>query len=185
MRTKLLYALLLCLFLTAFSHAASIGTFGIKLDLNGDHEFSGPGGSADYDIVSGTGISLVLESLVDQHTWAFGVGLEFCLPHEIDYDPGDPKFTFLPVYMIMSTDPDEVVSLAGYLGYNLSFSGNDDYDGGADLSGGLFLGVGIGAYMDRFRIEVRYSMYEGDIDYGGGSVDVTHTELSLLVGLVF
>lgn len=186
MKNSLMLVVILCLCSGVSLYGVSVHSLGLKLDLRGNHEFSGTGGSEEYDVEKGSGLSFVFESLSDQHEWAFGFGFEFFKPHEIDVDNSDPAFSFLPLYFIISTAPDGAAVFSGHFGYSISFTGNGDYKGDAELSGGIYTGVGIGHYFEHARIELRYSLYQGEAEYEGlGEINVTQREFSFVVAFLF
>jgi hypothetical protein len=68
------------------------------------------------------------------------------------------------------------------LGFSLIHDGNADYEGSADLEGGLVFAIGGGAkFADNMKAEMTYEVNKGEY----GSADVDYKRLRLSWGMSF
>ncbi len=183
--------------------------FGVGLDFPGPHEWSPSEGSTSTSTTfnSKMGIEIFSEyfaplfkaSLIN---FEIGFGAAYLFPREIEIevdmigDPvaGNPTVSYIPLYLLgqISINAKNSMSIYGKarFGYD-AFLASKDYAGGADLAGGLFLGLGGGVILTHnVFVELSYQKLHGsfEMDYyfdrGEYTMDVTQTNLSILIGLI-
>ncbi|MFC1582041.1 hypothetical protein ACFL4W_00745 [Planctomycetota bacterium] len=126
-----------------------------------------------------------------------GIGVEIMMMQKFDDEDvgGDPAFAFYPVYavfMFHAKKSERRITGFGQVtaGWNLGFSGNDDYGVNWDLWGAYHYGIGGGAiFFDRIRAEVRWNVYAGigedDAGLNRPTQNVEYSTISLRVGYKF
>lgn len=126
---------------------------------------------------------------------AIGIGATYNVDRKLTDRSG--QFSFLPVYITASVFPlGNIAGLAPYakadLGYNVSFTGNDQYKAGAPfettLTGGMYWGVGAGVKLgNTIFADVMFTSYSGiyKVALGPLSADtaILYTKVSLNLGI--
>lgn len=162
----------------------------LGLDLNGNHEFSNEVGNINYseDMDVDSGISFSGEIFNSQNrNFDIGGGITFQLPRTLE--DSDAGFNFIPVYGMLRLKLENgsiTPYFIGQLGYSLFF-GDDDYkEFDADLTGGLYYGLGGGVVVDqKFLIELLYSVSNGTYEVYDEDFDVEYSVISLNFGFYF
>ena len=182
-------AIILCVFFVmVVSVSADPGVGGalkVGIDFAGNHEVSALGLSADTDVGSGIEFGGELYAQPNRNL-DIGIGALYQLPREQSDFPGE--FSFLPVYGVirLKTDLQPVNPyIIGQLGYGF-FSGDDDYAGPFELSGGLYWGGGAGVIIkDRFIVEGIYTQNNGEAEWMGITGDIVYSKFTLNLGINF
>jgi hypothetical protein len=159
----------------------------LGIDMAGTQTAKVSGVSVDTD--SKLGISPSFEVLMPaMPNLLVGGGLEYQLGRGLK-DSGDAKFGFIPIYVTakyavtktMPVVPEVIVDL----GYDI-FTGNSDYKGDGDLSGGLCWAIGAGINHPKgYNLQIMYRSFAGQWSLGGTDVDITQGNLSFLLGCRF
>ena len=160
----------------------------VGLDFAGNHEMEQGSYSEDYDTKMGFSLGAeYLSPATDK--FLLGGGFKYNLNRKID--GYDAAFGFSPLYVtgmyVMKSSAQTIWPYAKVnLGYNILFTGNDDYKGPASLKGGLYYGAGIGAIIQKnIFVDLMYSSYAGQMEFAGTQVDVTDTHFGMTVGYAF
>jgi hypothetical protein len=151
--------------------------------------------SSDYDAKMGFGIGA--EAMVK--VWKdlqVGGGFQYGLGRGIDESgiPDEAKFNFIPIYGLAAygvnlglVNPYAIARV----GYNL-LQGTDEFKGDADLHGGMFFDVGLGAslkfagipFMKPF-FELDYAINGGGSKLGDAKTDYAYKRVQIIVGAAF
>jgi hypothetical protein len=130
-----------------------------------------------------------------------GLGLSYLLPTELDVkNPGDSKFSYLPIYFTLQFNPlvrvgDERfkgIFVKGNIGYNAYFSSGikntipAEHNVDVKEEGGLYYSMGAG-YEFPFGaiVELTYSEYDSSIKINDKSDDITYSCVGLNIGYKF
>ena len=144
------------------------------------------------------GYSLLMEY---QHplgeVFSIGAGATYNFDRGIGVNGG--KFSFLPVYVTASLYP--LGSTSGFspyakgdLGYNISYTGNDQYKWNSPfqttLTGGMYWGIGAGVKISNMLfVDIMYTAYAGTYHVALGPLsadaDILYTKVSLNAGVGF
>ncbi len=164
MKTFMLITLFLVITSLCFSAVVQIGT---GFDILGNHKvkasYQNYSNTFNYDV--SIGMSPYLEILAESHSLLYGGGIEYQVHRSVDFSSSTGKMGFTPLYgvirfkMQMQNLKPELI---GQLGYNF-FTADDDYQGSADLSGGLYYGFGLGLPFDKLIIQIMYKANSGQI----------------------
>lgn len=181
---KVFFPVVVLLLCAGLVEAGSENIFKIGADVSGNHKvtFSGLSGSAGVN----TGFSISGESIADNESGPnFGFGGTYLLPRAQTGTSGN--FSFLTLYALLRTNTKTSNTfLTGHLGYNLLFSGDQSYSGGASLSGGLYYGVGAGYILQGgSQIEVLYSVNQGSASMLGMNISVEYSKVTISYGFSF
>lgn len=159
----------------------------VGIDFAGNHEAE-LGGTADFD--TKMGFSLGAEYLSPaSDKLLLGGGFKYNLNRKLE--DSDAAFGLSPLYAtgmyVMKSTEQTIWPFAKVnLGYNILFSGNDDYKGSASLKGGLYYGIGFGAIIEKnIFVDLMYSSYAGKMEYAGLEMDITDTHIGMTVGYAF
>lgn len=183
MKTTLMFILFTAIATLCFGGAIQIGA---GLDLAGNHEITGNTNSPNSDVA--TGISPYLELLAQKGAYLYGIGVEYQIQRKVDFPNYPGKMGFVPIYGVARYQipvaggvKPEVI---GQMGYNL-LKADDDYTSGADLSGGVYWGIGAGAvsgsYVGQFMFKANYAK----LDYQGDTGKIINTQINLSAGIRF
>jgi hypothetical protein len=177
---------LLVLFTMNSTFAGAVGgTVKLGIDMAGDHDVSAPGDSKSYDVDTGFSLSGEVFGKIGNN-FDVGAGITIQIPRSVEDFEGD--FMFIPVYgMIRARIETENVApyFIGQLGYNF-FLADDDYKGAADLTGGLYYGLGLGIIIKKhFLIEALYSVNNGTYELSSNELDIENSQVTLNFGYNF
>ena len=187
------WSLVMCACVVAVAVAAQASaqlTVRAGVDMGGEHEASGPGGSFTDDTEAGIFLAVEYPAVRDMQFEA-GAGLEFQLPRGADDPTVDGQFQVLPIYgygMYFLAPGQIRPYVVVRLGLNILFEGDDDYTGSGllDLSGGLMFAFGGGATIGtNQRAEMTYEVSQGEASAFGSSADITYSRLRLGYGIGF
>ena len=181
--------------------------FGVGLDFPGTHEFSEAieSMSTKTSFDSNMGLEIFSEyfaPLIKTSSINFegGFGAAYFLPRGVKFgvdmigDPvaGYPTVSFIPLYLLgqITANAQDKMSFFGKakFGYDVLLA-NEEYLGGVDQTGGLFLGFGGGVILtNNVFIELSYQMLHESLELKScyseeNPIDVTQSNLSILVGL--
>ncbi|MCF7919767.1 MAG: hypothetical protein K9N06_07635 [Candidatus Cloacimonetes bacterium] len=167
---------------------------GFGVDLAGNQEISASGYSGSVDQDTNTGIEVfgeIINTLNKSAGSKFdaGIGAAWLVPRGFDdnNDEYQEAFSFIPLYFLIQLGTNNPNNMNFYgkakIGYDL-FSGNDDYAGSGDLTGGLYTGFGAGIISSKdLFLEVSYQTYNGSISWGGDDeLDIVQTHISIMLG---
>jgi len=191
--------MIVCLLAILFSGYVFASGNVIKLGVNtgGQLFIITPSGTTNFGVTSTLALSYDYSFLISDNITA-GAGLEY--PTTIQ-DTDGSKYTFFPVYGLITTQIPSSDNITPYLtvrvGFN-TFSGPSDLIPGysglvtASYGGGLYYGLGGGiVFAKNFRVETLYSVSNGKIiateHIYGSSTDntVKFSKISLFVGYSF
>jgi hypothetical protein len=146
---KKIHLVLLLLAFVCFLAAKPMYEVNLGFDLPGTMTFGSDDGDDDVDV--NMGISPSVEALwpVMDGKLLAGAGLEYQLGRGFDVEDSDGAFGFIPIYAVAKY-PFKLNALGDlqpegilHLGFDM-LTGNDDFKGDSDLSGGLHWALGLG-----------------------------------------
>ena len=175
---------------------ASNGQLHFGIEFPGTHKWSENGNSLDID--SAAGLNLGGEVLSTPSQVVFGAGVNYFFPRTFkDSYTTELNFSFLAMHGICKfrmTPPESTTGLflVGHLGYSLFFASDLytqlDYEGElhANTEGGLYLAIGAEVALENHLVlGLMYRRLGGALTYSGASLDVTQTNMSVLLGYNF
>lgn len=167
---------------------------GVGLDFAGDHKMESKwnGNTSEDSWDTSMGIDVSIEYLLQNNNLMYGIGAEYQLQREVDFPSGEGKMGFIPVYGVLRyqvpVQANITPELIANVGYNI-FTADDDYKGGADLSGGLYWGIGAGVGIKNLIFQLMYKTNYGSIEQEVfGSTfkgDITNSQINLTAGMRF
>lgn len=188
---------LLVLFTLVTVACFGVFQFGVGIDLAGKHGYAWIASNLidkDYDV--NVGISPAMEYLFQYNALLFGLGAEYQVQRTVKFSPDgtDSKMGFIPLYgtvryQIMSQrnfNPE----FAAQVGYNFLTADDDYLEYDAEVSGGLYWGIGAGIaiqqkYLVQLMYKTNYGKYEAEIDDADYNADITNTQLNLSLNYRF
>lgn len=191
MKTSFLLIFYLAITALCFGGVTQVG---IGFDLSGNHKvhltYLGDSASDEYDVEMG--LSPSIEVMAQRGNVLYGAGVEYQLPRNVDFGEDKAKMGFIPVYGVLRiqipSKGNVTPELVGQLGYNI-FNGDKAYKGSADLSGGIYWGIGAGLSVQKLIVQLMFKTNNGGLkqDWGGADIkgDITNTQMNLTVGVRF
>ncbi len=170
--------------------------FGIGIDAMGNHAYDFSSQSllndADYDV--SLGISPAIEYLVPVNSFLLGLGAEYQVQRMVDFPPEglDGKMGFIPLFCIiryqLASQRKFFPELVGQIGYNFMTADEDYLEGDAEVSGGLYWGIGAGIniskiYLIQMMYKNNYGSYDREID--NLKADISNSQLNLSLNMRF
>jgi len=185
---------LLFLFTVMAVTCFGIFQFGVGLDIAGKHgyKWTTDTGQIDKDYNVGIGISPAMEYLKQYNALLFGLGAEYQVQRNVDFDVLDGKMGFIPLFGVvryqLSSPLKFFPELVGQFGYNFLTADEDYLEGDATVKGGLYWGAGAGIviqnkYLIQLMYKTNYGKFEADFNDVLYKADITNSQLNLSVNL--
>lgn len=159
----------------------------VGIDFAGNHKAE-LGSSSNFDTKMGFSLGAEYLSPASENL-LLGAGFKYNVNRKLENS--DAAFGLSPLYatgIYVNKSAEQTVwpFAKVNLGYNILFSGNDDYKGSASLKGGLYYGIGFGAIIqENIFVDLMYSSYAGTMELYGFELDITDTHVGMTVGYAF